>query len=243
MISPELQSEFDEAHKKENTYRPSLAVQKTLLNKEFIMLVGPVAIGKSTLMNRVIELDQNFARVKNMVSRPMRSNDEPGRYTYIPHTNAGVRQILDMISKGELVQYAVHATTGFIYATKPEGYPAKYNMLDTQAKVIDSLSELPFHKTHIIQLVTDPKSWQRWFLNREKKGTDEYNKRLDEAILSLELMTSRPEESVHWIYNHPDDLTTSAKELIAVVKGTKKSDLKNRQYALEMLSLAQQMKG
>jgi guanylate kinase len=243
MISPELQKEFDIARVNETNYWPSDGVQEALLKKDLVMVVGPSAIGKSTLMNKVVELDEDFSRVQNITSRPARSNDEPGLYEYISHTDEGIRHILDMIKKRELVQYAVHPTTKFVYATKPEGYPAQYNMLDTQAQVVSSLARLPFHKTHTVGLVSDPKAWQEWFLSRNKKGSEEYEKRIDEAIHSLEHMTAEPTESIHWIYNQPDSLEGTAKELIATVKGKQESKLDNRERAISMLYLAYQMKG
>lgn len=177
-----------------------------------------------------------------MTSRPARSNDEPGQYEYIDHTDAGINSLLESTLRGELVQYAVHPTTRYVYATKPSGYPAKYNMLDTQAKVIDSLLRLPFNTSHIIVLVTDPDLWKQWFLTREQKGSEEYTKRLNEAISSLESVLARSPQTVHWIYNQPNNLDSMASDLIEIIKDTKKSNLRNREYALGMLSLAYQMK-
>lgn len=37
----------------EQTYQPSVITRQQLKDRDFIMVVGPVAIGKSTLMNKV----------------------------------------------------------------------------------------------------------------------------------------------------------------------------------------------
>jgi guanylate kinase len=243
MISPTIQEKIDHAQHEEHRYWPVKDVLQTLASKEFVMLVGPSAIGKSTLMNEVVKLDKEFARVKNMTTRPKRDNDEEGIYEYIPHTDQGLAQILEQIGNGKLVQYAVHPTTGFIYGTYPENYPGIYNMLDTQSQVASSLSQLPFRRTHIIGIVTDPDAWKKWFLDRNKKNTPEYEKRIDEAIQSLEWLTAQPANAITWIYNHPNDKAHSAKELIAAVKDTKMSDSELRDTALTMLYLAYQMKG
>jgi energy-coupling factor transporter ATP-binding protein EcfA2 len=240
MISPATQQRLDQAKLQENSYRPSGAVLETLAAKDFVMVVGPSAMGKSTLMNKVAELDGEFARVKNTTTRPKRDNDEPGLYEYIPHDDTGLRPLLDQMAAGRLVQYAIYPTTGFIYATHPESYPATYNMLDTQSQVVTNLAKLPFHKTHIIGLVTDPMAWQQWFLARNPKASDDYTKRLDEAILSLEWLVGQ--STIRWIYNHPDNITAGAKELISVVKDNENTNQTYRKYAIELLSLARQMK-
>lgn len=242
MISDSIQQQIDHARHEEHRYWPAERVRKTLTDKDFIMLVGPSAIGKSTLMNKIVELDKDFARVKNMTTRPARENDEKGLYEYIPHTDEGLAGLLKQIENGELVQYAVHPTTGFIYGTYPENYPGLYNMLDTQSQVALGLSTLPFRATHTMGIVTDPNTWREWFLSRNKAGTDEYTKRIDEAIRSLEWLTAQPGDSIKWIYNHPDNIMLSANELIALVKGTQESDSSLRETALTMLYLAYQMK-
>jgi guanylate kinase len=242
MISTATQQKIDEAQHNEHSYWPAEAVLETLVHKDFIMLVGPSAIGKSTLMNEVVRLDKDFARVKNTATRPKRDNDEKEIYEYIPHTDEGLAPLLEQIKGGELVQYAVHPTTGFIYGTYPQSYPGTYNMLDTQSQVVSNLSRLPFRSTHTIGIVTAPETWKKWFLSHNQKDTKDYKKRIDEAIQSLKWMAARPADSIKWLYNHPENTAIDSTELVALTKGKKKSDPSLREYALKMLSLAYQMK-
>ena len=206
------------------------------------MIVAPSAVGKSTLMNQVAELDSDFTRIGGFTSRPQRANDEPGLYEYIPHTDEGIRSILAQKEAGQLVQYVIHPTTGFIYGSRLHNYPGTYNMKDTLSNVVASLSKLPFHNSHVVGLVTDPQIWHEWFLKRNQHTGDNYQKRVTEAITSLEWLSSQPEASISWVYNHPDDIATDSKELVALIKGEKKSDPLLRDYAVKMLSLANQMK-
>ena len=206
------------------------------------MIVGPSAIGKSTLMNRSVELDKDFARISGFTTRPKRDIDEPGLYSYIPHTDEGIQSLLSQKEAGELIQYVVHPTTGFIYGSYPADYPKLYNMKDTLSNVVASLSRLPFRRSHVIGLIADPKMWQAWFSKRNSPENEDYQKRINEAVMSLEWLIKQPKGSIDWVYNHPDDISKSSKELIALVRGDKKSDSSLREYGLEMLSLAQQMK-
>jgi guanylate kinase len=242
MISPDLQQQLDIVKRNERNYWPADNVRDQLHNKNFIMVVGPAAVGKSSLMNEVAKIDTDFARVKNTTTRPQRSYDEPGLYNYVPHTNEGLGVLLDQIKKRELVQYAVYPTTGYIYGTFPGGYPAMYSMLDTQSQVVATLSRFPFKNTYVIGVVTDPTKWKEWLTKRDIKGSEEYVKRVGEAITSLEWLVAQPDNSINWVYNHPNDLQTSAHDFIAAIRNHQVNDLTLRGYALEMLSLAHQMK-
>ncbi len=115
-------------------------------------------------------------------------------------------------------------------------------MKDTLSDVVEGLLVLPFRRSHVVGLVTNPQSWKTWFLKRNQNAGEEYQKRIDEAIMSLEWLVAQPKDSIEWIYNHPDDLDASRIELIGLVKGERRSDSALQQYALDMLSLAQQMK-
>jgi guanylate kinase len=240
MLSPDIQDLFNEAQDEETTYRPSPEVLKQLDKKDFIMIVGPTAMGKSTLMNAAVELDDQFARVSGFTTRPKRANDEPGLYDYIPHTDEGIKSILAEKQAGNLVQYAIFPTTGYMYGTQLKDYPEKYNLKDTLSNVAGSLAELPFHNTHIIGIVTTPEAWQTWLLQRFKPDDPDFFKRIDEAIQSLEWLLSQPKEKIKWVYNRLDDVTTSAKELIGLVKDEMKP-INYSSYAQSLLELAKSL--
>lgn len=242
MLSPQIQDQLDKAQKEETTYKPSQDVLDQLEKKDFIMIVGPTAMGKSTLMNKVAEIDDEFARVSGFTTRPKRDNDEAGLYTYIPHTNEGIQTILNEKQAGQLVQYAIFPTTGYVYGTRLKDYPGTYNLKDTLSNVAGSLAELPFHSTRIVGIVTTPDAWQRWLLARFTPGDPDFLKRIDEAIQSLEWLLSQPRELVAWVYNRPDDIETSAKELIAIAKEEKPASIDYPQYARDLLDMAKNLK-
>lgn len=226
----------------EQTYRPGEEAMRQLKEKELVMLVAPSGMGKSTLMNKLVENDKRFARVRNATTRPERQNDEPGLYAYLPHNEEGIRQLAEQMEKKELIQYAIFPATGYIYFTYPESYKATYNLLDTQAHVVKHLRRLPFRRTHAIGLVTAPEAWQSWLLTRYDNDTPELQKRLGEAISSLEWLLAQPEEAIHWAYNYPGNIQKSAEELTAVITRHEKPHRSYREYAEKLLSLAKRMK-
>jgi guanylate kinase len=183
-----------------------------LLSKELVMIVGPTAIGKSTLMNHVMEMDRDFGRVSGFTSRPARENDEPGMYRYVTADEASV-----IANSAETIQYVLHPTTGIMYGTQVQDYPAKYNLLDTLSDVVEELRDLPFRRTTTISLTTDAESWERWLHDRYPVPSLERKKRLQEAINSIE-WSLRQTSNHHWIINRPDKIDDVANQLILAVK-------------------------
>lgn len=184
----------------------------SLANKTLVMIVGPAAIGKSSLMNTVTNQDQEFGRVSGFTTRQPRSNDEPGMYRYITDQEAS-----SLIANNDVVQYAVHPTTNAAYGSQVMDYPKTYNMLDTLSNVVDELRALPFKRTVVISLTANADAWQEWFLARYPRASDERTKRLQEAILSIEWSLGQTRDHA-WIVNAPEELESTANQLIATVR-------------------------
>ncbi len=185
----------------------------SLSDKTLVMIVGPTAIGKSSLMNEVVKLDADFARVSGFTTREPRSNDEPGLYRYL--TSAAARQLIE---HGEVVQFAIHPTTGDMYGTQPQDYPRRFNLLDTLSTVVGGMQALPFQNVVTISLTTDPSAWKSWLLARYPDVSEQRTKRLQEAIQSIEWSLAQTSQH-YWLVNTPNDLRSTASQLIAIVRG------------------------
>jgi len=182
---------------------------ESLQDKTLIILVGPTAIGKSTLMNKVIRLHPEFGRVTGFTTRGPRPNDEPGQYRYLIK-----EEVERKIANNELVQYAIFPTTKQIYGTEILDYVKTYNIKDILANAVDSFRLLPFQKTITISLTAPAQEWRKWFLSRYPKPSDEAMKRLEEAKLSIEWSLSDTE--TYWLENLPDHLANTAQALIDI---------------------------
>src|SRR5690606_31401115 len=131
-----------------------------LRSKILIMLVGPSATGKSTVMNQVVETDSRFGRVKSFTTRPPRHNDEPDQYYYLQPSN------LDELSRqGEIISQVYFPTTGQVYGTLLSSYQGQYNLLDTLANSVSDYRQLPFKYTMTISLTVRAEEWHKRFLD------------------------------------------------------------------------------
>lgn len=171
---------------------------KSLHDKTLVMLVGPSAIGKSTVMNQVTKLDQRFSRVKSFTTRHPRANDEPDQYFYL---QAG--DLDQLASTGDIVSQVTFPTTGQTYGTLLSSYPGNYNLLDTLANSVETYRQLPFKATTAISLTTTASTWLEWFLSRYPAPSDEAEKRLQEARLSIGWSLDQAQDH-RWLINDSD---------------------------------------
>lgn len=241
MLQPQTQEKLELIKALENNYQPNQAIADTLADKTLIMVVGPAAVGKSTLMTAIAENAADFSRVSGFTSRSQRSNDEPGMYQYFEHSDHGLLPILDEISSRYVVQYAVHPTTYALYGSRIGDYRAPYNLLDTLSGVVEHLKSLPFAATVTIGIVTEPSTWKQWLFERYPFADEERAKRITEAILSLEWLLSQLENDILWLHNRANELAITAERLVRQVKGETSSDSEARQLAEACLDMARSL--
>ncbi|HET8709385.1 MAG TPA: hypothetical protein VFL85_03835 [Candidatus Saccharimonadales bacterium] len=238
MLSPETQARLDQARAHENDYRPNASISQQLGDKALVMVVAPAAIGKSTIMQRAVELSDDFAMVPVFSTRDARPDDDPALFRLSPHDDEHVNQLLNKIDAREAVQYAIHPTQGTIYGTEASDYPAKYNLLATLSNVVAGMRELPFNHTYTIGLITDANHWRQWFDARFPVQHKDRQKRLKEAAQSLEWLLA--DNQVLWLYNQPEAHDETARSLIDLVQdNAEPADL--RQQATELLIAAREL--
>lgn len=239
MLSPQVAARLAQAAQMQTTYAPNASVSEQLQKKNLVMFVGPAAVGKSYLMNKIVDQDIDFGRVSVFTTREARDDDEPGMFRNIPHDDTNVSALLDKIQRGEVVQYAVHPTSGRIYGSEITDYSKPFNMLATLSGIVNSLRQLPFETTHVIGLAVDPDIWlQR--LNGRPMDPDERVKRLNEAVVSLQwLLDMANMQEIKWVNNTSSDETTAVQSVINAVKFNKPGDKIALRVAHSMLERLQ----
>jgi guanylate kinase len=198
-----------------------------LSEKTAVLLVGPTAVGKSTVMNAALQLDERFSRATGFTTRAPRPNDEPGQYRYLAR-----RDVEDMQASGDLLQFAHNPANDQLYGTTVADFPNEYNMKDTLSSAVQEFESLPFKACRVISLTVEADAWHQWLLSRYPERSAERTQRLQEALISITWSLSRTHNH-HWLINSPGQELRVARELIDSVLQPSKSSPAPKQ-AIEM---------
>ena len=203
-----------------------------LRSKQLIMIVGPSAVGKSTLMNQIVSGNKLYSRVRSFTTRPPRPNDEPGHYFYLSSD-----ELTAMRGEAKVISEVTFPTTGQTYGTIAASYSSKYSLLDTLSNSVETYRALPFEKTYTISLTTEAHTWLNWLKERYPEPSEERDKRLEEALLSIEW--SRAQENNHiWLINQPNNLDDTANQLTSYIET---GQIPNQSHALDQAAKMHQM--
>lgn len=198
-----------------------------LKNKTLVMIVGPAAIGKSTLMNEVVRQNPaNYGYVKSFTTRSRRPG-ETAHYDFISREHA-----LSLHQSGQTITYLDHPTTHDLYGTTASSYTAPINLLDTLSGSVKDYRNLPFAETVTISLTTPASQWKEWFLQRYPRPSDEAIKRLTEAKQSISW--SLNDSETLWLIND-GPIKAIAAHCIDVISDKQRGD-EGIAYAKKMLN-------
>lgn len=165
-----------------------------LSKKTLVMIVGPAAIGKSTLMNEIVrQKPESYGYVKSFTTRSRRPG-ETTHYDFISREKA-----LSLNQSGKTITYLDHPTTHDLYGTTAASYTAPTNLLDTLSGSVEGYRKLPFARTVTISVTTPAAQWKQWFLARYPEPSDEALKRLAEAKQSI--TWSLQDQETLWLIN------------------------------------------
>lgn len=199
-------------------YEASNEVADILRQRDLVPLIGPFAVGKSAIMNTVIELDSEFGRVRSFTTRPQRPNEDSGTYDFLTHDTPTLDQIRDAVQERKLVQVIVHPTTGNVYGSNIDSYGAPYSMLDTMPTSLPGLEVLPFRAIHKVAIAVPPEVWQGRLAERAENGNEnDLRKRVREGVTNLEWSLDQGRD-LSWVVNGDRDIRDTAGELISTVR-------------------------
>jgi hypothetical protein len=166
-------------------YRPDESVLRAIGQKSLIPIVGPTAIGKSFITDKLADMDPHFTKVLSFSTRDPRPDDTPETMSCLPWDERHIKRICNVIERGDAVQYVFHRDTGDIYGTTLESYPGEYNLLPALSDSIARLETLPFRSLHITGLIATPELWTKWFSAREFPSEEDRRNWLSESATSL----------------------------------------------------------
>jgi guanylate kinase len=192
-------------------YVPRKGTLDRLEKVRLLAVVGPTAVGKTTLMNYVTALDKNIHLVLSDVSRDPRPGETDG-IDYFFHSK---NQMLDSLKQGLFAQ--VRPTfNGEIYASRADSYATSgQSVMAIVADAMPVFRSLPFRKIRTICII--PPSYEVWQtrINLHGFAEAELTKRMQEAYRSFKFAYTDTQSEL--LLN--DDLTKSCDNFLAVVRG------------------------
>jgi len=162
-------------------YSPSSRALDRLREVRFVAVVGPTAVGKTTLIREAMQRNSSLHLVLNNTSRTPRP-DEQEWVDYRFETRDAMEQ---RIEHGEYVQVAP-SVFGDLYATAADDYSTEgVAVLPVLADALPQFRALPFKEMRCIYVL--PPDWETWQARIAKHNfaPDKLAARLREAQRSL----------------------------------------------------------
>lgn len=196
------------------------------------MLVGPTAVGKSTIMHEVVNQDAEFSYAKAFTTRPRRE----GEITTYRHVSGAQAEAL----RDAAYTYFTHPTTGIIYGTDAMTFNSRYTLLDTLSNAVDAFKSLPFERTITVSVTCDPEEWERRLKQRFPEPSEDRTKRLLEAKQSIEWSLAQADDH-HWLVNATGVLGTTAETLRRFVQAQQSFTPERPHLAEKMLESVERL--
>ena len=192
-----------------NIYRPAISVLNRLIEVDFVAVVGPTAVGKTTLIRHATKREQAIRAVISSTSRNPRRDEQDG----VDFRFETRERMEERFRRREYVQVAL-TDSGVICATAPEDYPLDgVAVLPVLADTLTSFRSLPFKRMRTLYVL--PPSLTTWQLRlREREfDRDELQARMAEARRSLEFAAADD----HTRFVISDDLIQATRDFIDLV--------------------------
>lgn len=237
-LSRMTEARFAELGRYQELYRGADKSIRQLGNRVLVMVIGPAAIGKTHVMQRVAEHDGRFGLASSITSRQPRPDDLPGQFRYYEQTDEGIGRLIDKALKGQLVSYSIHPTELTLYGNEPQDFPYEMNMLATLSGSVDRLASAGFGTSRVIGLTAPPTDWTERFNARYKPDDPQRLKRLIEAEVSYSNLFDRLGD-VSWVINRHGHADEAATDLIHAVEGKESDSDEAVAYAQRILKLVE----
>lgn len=206
-------------------YKPDPETIRQLKDITLIALVGPSAVGKTTIIEYLTKEDPKIHRVLVDTSREPRTSETQG-------VDYDFRKKSDMIADMQKGRYAqiLYSFNGELYGTRPTAYGnSGFAVMSIRASVVPVFRSLPFKKVKIICIIPpDYETWQQRMQAHDFRP-NQMGERLREAKESLSFAYNDHETQL--LMN--DDLNFACKMCMDLVKDKRLSadELENQRYA------------
>ncbi len=196
-------------------YTPDPTILQQLQAVSLAAIVGPTAVGKSTVISAAMRLNPDIHLVLNNTSRSPRPGEQDG-VDYVFHTR---QEMLELMERREFVQVAP-SLLDELYATKLDSYATDgVAVMAILAQAMPTFRALPFKVVRSISIV--PPDYETWQARIAQHGfTPEHlKKRLAEAADSLDFVLH--DEATRIVIN--ENIDDAAEDFVTLALGREMS--------------------
>ncbi len=213
------------------TYQPSTETRDRIAQVDFVPIIGPSGVGKSTLIKRL-----GLHLVMSDMTRDIRPGEVDAGDAFF---RKDYDRMYEELQAGEFVQIAI-GPDGEFYATRANSYPPRGPaLMPMVASVLPVMRQLGFKSVTPLYIVAP--SFEEWLRRFETMGhtPDRRAKRLQEAQQSLELALA--DESMTFVLN--DAVEEATETIRLILSGADYDDKIARKAAQAMLEAMRQFSG
>lgn len=214
----------------EPMYQPLGHAAEAISEKNLIGFIGAFGVGKTTLIETIARNYDSYSEVVSFTTRPTRGQGD--NYRFLAHSHDTLAELATKAGRGELVNMAVHPTTGYVYGTEAEDYKTQNCMLATTSKSYESDKNLPFLSVMPIIVVAQPDAWLERIAKRVNTVQD-YSARMQEARQSL--AWSLDCQDALFVDNTARNIVATGDTVVELLEGRRQQPKAGRQIAEAML--------
>jgi guanylate kinase len=211
-------------------YQPNQAVLTKLPRITFVAVVGPTAVGKTTLLNAAAARCPAIHQVISTTTRQPRPNEKDGEDFHF----RSQQEMETRIAAGEYVLAVSPSSNGDYYASAPEDYADEgIAAMAVMADVVPAFRTLPFKVVRTIFVL--PPSWEIWQqrIAEHNFSPEALEKRMQEAGRSLRFAID--DQNLIFVIN--DDLAQSTLDFTQAALGAESytNQFTSRDLAAQLL--------
>lgn len=199
----------------EQNYYSNDQVRSVLGRKVISMIIGPTAVGKSTIIHEMLSIKPEWS-VAGTITTRRRRNDDPDNY-FTEAEGITNQDLIGRINSGDLINYSVHPG-GDIYAYSPDSFGTKYNLAPLTTPSIETMKTAGFERAETSFIYAKPEDWE--FFLKDRLSDPKIAARLEESATSLRYGLDNA-KSLHIIENTigSEGLRKSAQKVIEITMG------------------------
>lgn len=212
-------------------YQPSLETREKLAGKVLTMVVGVSAVGKSTIIEKALEVNGEGWAIGGSLTTRGRRSDDPDHYQTADE-GIDTDSFVELVSGGKLTNFSIVGE--HLYGSTPDSFPERYNLLPTLTDSIAENEKAGFERTNVAYILAPGKVWEERLL--ERANDKSHAQRLREALISLNYGLEHLND-IHFIDNPGPESLRSAADVLSKITltGTSPEPL-DQSFVLQRLS-------